>query len=121
LPGLEAPTVRGVASRLKSPISDALWGSLIIVDARKLGNVQWPQLADYLTMVSLAQIDPDARPSAYDSILNLFSADNPPPGMTDMDRIYLRALYAMDTMMLPHTQHGVFSNRMVSVLREMQH
>lgn len=120
LPGQETPTVRGVASRLKSPISDALWGSLVIVDAGRLGDVQWPQLADYLTMVSLAQIDPDARPSGYDSILNLFSADKAPPGMTDMDRIYLRALYALDTMTLPHTQRGVFSSEMVRVLREMQ-
>ncbi len=26
---------------------------------------------------------------------------------------YLRALYEMDTMMLPHTQRGLFSSRMV--------
>jgi len=120
LPGLETPEVRGVASRLKSPISDALLGSLIIVDAGRLGNVQWPQLADYLTMVSLAQINPDARPSGYDSILNLFSADNPPRGMTDMDRAFLRALYEMDTMVLPYTQRGTFSNTMVRVLRDME-
>jgi hypothetical protein len=120
LPGLGTPVVRGVASRLKSPINDAIWGSLIIVDAGKLDNVKWPQLADYLAMVSLAQVDSNARPSGYDSILNLFSAGNPPRGMTDMDRTYLRALYEMDTLTLPYTQRGVFSNMMVRVLRKME-
>ena len=113
-------TLRGQVSRLKSTLSDAIWGSLVIVDAGKLGNVKWPQLADYLAMVSLAQVDPNGRPSGYDSILNLFSTDTPPRGMTDMDRTYLRALYEMDTMLLPHMQRGVFSNRMVRELREME-
>ena len=36
-----------------------------------------------------------------------------------MDRTYLRALYEMDTMMLPHTQRGVFANRMVRALLKM--
>lgn len=112
-------TVRGVASRLKSPINDEIWAGLILVDTGKLDNVTWPQLADYIAMVSLAQIDSNSRPSGYDSILNLFRADNPPRGMTDMDRTYLRALYDMDTMMLPHTQRGVFANKMVRVILKM--
>jgi hypothetical protein len=111
--GFNYPVARGQVSRLKSGVNDAIWGSLILVDAGKLDDVTWPQLADYLAMVSLSQVDPDAQPSGYDSILNLFSADNPPPGMTDMDRTYLRALYEMDTMMMPYTQRGIFSNTMV--------
>jgi hypothetical protein len=114
------PMVRGEVSRLKSGIQDVLWGSLVIIDVNKLGNAKWPQLADYLAMVSLAQIDPNGKPSGYDSILNLFSADTPPLGMTDMDRTYLRALYEMDTMMLPHTQRGVFSSQMVRALRKIE-
>lgn len=56
-PAIELPwgsgpaIVRGVASRLKSPVNDAIWGSLVIVDAGKLDNVKWPQLADYLAMI----------------------------------------------------------------------
>lgn len=120
-PGIdEAPFVRSVASRLKVTTSDAIWGGVIIVDASKLGNIQWPQLADYLTMVSLVQVNPNSRPAGYDSILNLFSADNPPRAMTDMDHTYLRALYEMDTMMVPHAQRGMFSNHMVRVLRKVE-
>jgi hypothetical protein len=120
LPGLDTPNVRAIASHLRSTVSDAIWGSLIVVDASKLKNLQWPQLAEYLAMVSLAQIEPGAQSTNHDSILNLFSAEKPPLAMTDMDRTYLRALYEMDTMMLPHTQRGVFSSMMVRVQRELE-
>lgn len=113
------PRVRGHVSMVRSGISDAILAGLIIVDAGKLERVKWPQLADYLAMVSLAQVNPDNTPSGHDSILNLFSAANPPPGMTDMDRVYLRSLYEMDTRMLPYTQRGVLSNTMVRVQIKM--
>ena len=118
LPGADARPMRGVASRITSTISDAIWNSLIIVDAGKVQDVTWPQLADYLAMVSLAQVDPNALPADYDSILNLFNVETPPRGMKDMDRTYLRALYEMDTMLLPDTQRGILSNKMVREQRE---
>lgn len=113
------PRVRGHVSMVRSGISDAILAGLIIVDAGKLERVKWPQLAEYLAMVSLAQINPDTAPSGYDSILNLFSTANPPPGMTDMDRVYLRSLYEMDTRMMPFTQRGVLSNTMMRVQIKM--
>ncbi|HHX82838.1 MAG TPA: hypothetical protein GX696_07650 [Pseudomonadaceae bacterium] len=120
LPDFGTPLVRATASRIKSTVSDAIWGSLIIVDASKLENVDWPQLADYLAMVTLAQINPNGRPAGTDSILSLFSAAEPPGSLTELDRIYLRSLYEMDTMMLPYTQRGVFSNMMVRVHNRME-
>jgi hypothetical protein len=112
------PITRATGSRLKATTNDALWASLVIVDANKLRNVTWPQLADYLAMVSLAQIDPDGAPGA-NSILSLFTATTPPSGLTDLDLTYLHALYAMDTMMMPNTQRGIFSHRMVRELGEL--
>jgi hypothetical protein len=70
-------------------------------------------------MVSLAQIDPDSTPG-NDSILSLFAAGNPPRGLTNLDLTYLHALYAMDTMMMPYTQRGIFSHRMVRELGELE-
>lgn len=105
-------TTRGYVSRLKASTNDALWGSLIIVDATKLGAVKWPQLADYLAMVSLAQVDPEGAPG-QDSILGLFNSSTPPAGLTELDRTYLRALYDMNTMTMPSTQRGILSNQMV--------
>lgn len=107
------PLVRsGGPSLLKTATSDDIWFSYAIVDANKLNGAQLPQLADYLAMVSLAQIDPNALPSS-DSILNLFTAASPAAGLTDMDRTYLRALYDIDTMMLPQMQRGMLANRMM--------
>jgi hypothetical protein len=111
--------IRGVASRLKAPIYDEIWASLIIVDVSKLDDVKWPQLMDYLAMVGLAQIDPDGQPTGYDSILNLFNAGSSPKVMSEMDRTYLQALYTMDLMTFPHAQRGILSSRMIRTLREM--
>lgn len=115
LPDFGTPLVRATASRIKSTVSDAIWGSLIIVDAGKLEGVEWSQLADYLAMVTLAQINPNGRPAETNSILSLFSATKAPGGLTDLDMIYLRSLYEMDTMMQPYTQRGVFSHMMVRI------
>ncbi|MEY4640739.1 MAG: hypothetical protein RLZZ227_733 [Pseudomonadota bacterium] len=112
------PSIRGIASRLKNPLSDAIWGTIVIIDAPRLGNISWPQLTDYIALVALTQVNPGSAPAGYDSILNLFSADKPPPAMTDMDHSYLTALYSIDTMMMPHIQRGMLANRMMRELQE---
>ena len=97
LPGQPPPVVLKVgASLLHEGIRDNLQTVLIIVDSTKLAGTTWQQIADYLAIVSLAQIDPSADPAAFDTILNLFS--NPPAysGLTDWDHSYLQALYAFN-------------------------
>jgi hypothetical protein len=83
-------------SRVHSGIRDDMQYVIIIVDATKLRGTTWEQLGDYLALVSLAQIDPNANPQAFDSILNLFSNPAAYSGLTDWDRSYIRALYAFD-------------------------
>ena len=70
--------------------------AFIIVDAHALEAISfnWEGLADYIAMVSLAQLDPQADTSGYPTILNLFA----PRGetvraLTDWDIAYLRGLY----------------------------
>ena len=75
------------------PITDMLNKVIVIVDAGKLDGVAGDQLADYLAMVSLAQVDPEGDTSAYDSILNIFDAPTAPDRLTAWDRGYLEALY----------------------------
>lgn len=69
----------------------------VIVDAQQLQGVSFEALADYLAMVSLAQLSPDADMSSIDTILNMFSARTTgapaPAAMTDWDIAYLRGLY----------------------------
>ncbi|WP_332640928.1 hypothetical protein [Brevundimonas sp.] len=75
------------------PITDMLNKVIVIVDAGKLEQVAGDQLADYLAMVSLAQVDPEGDTSAYDTILNIFDAPGAPGRLTAWDRGYLEALY----------------------------
>lgn len=82
------------ASRLNSQVRDDVIRAVVIIDMDKAAGSTINQLADYVAMVSLAQIDPEADARAYPTILNLFSDVDAPSGMTDWDMTYLRALYA---------------------------
>ena len=89
-----APTI-GVfaASRLSTQIRDDLKKAMIIVDVDGLGAVNLPQLADYLALVALAQIDPDADTAGFDTILNVFDDPAGVDGLTEWDVSYLTSLY----------------------------
>lgn len=90
----EAPVLNVfAASRLNTQIRDDLSRVVIIVDVDEIAGSSFAQLQDYLTLVSLAQIDPDADTSNYDTIMNLFRP-GAPEGLTDWDEAYLRALYS---------------------------
>lgn len=84
----------GGASRLNSQIVDQLYKSIVIVDIDAVSGLNAAQLGDYLAMVSLAQIDPEADTGAFDTVLNLFENPGGVPGLTEWDRSYLSALYA---------------------------
>jgi hypothetical protein len=75
------------------PITDVLNKVIVIVDMGKVEAVSFAQLADYLALVSLAQVDPEGDTAAYDSVLNLFDAPTGADGLTAWDRGYLEALY----------------------------
>ncbi len=106
LPGGDAPLILvHTYSGRRAQIRDDLRRVIVIVDFEQASGATLGQLADYVAMGALAQIDPDADTSAYPSILNLFGADAPPEGMTAWDRAYLDMLYeAHNERILPHLQ-----------------
>jgi hypothetical protein len=70
-------------------------GVLVIVDGRSIGDgFDLGALADYLAMVTLAQIDPEADTHELSTILNLFGDTSAPRQMTEWDIGYLRGLYS---------------------------
>jgi hypothetical protein len=114
IPGQGYPTIAVAGpSRIHSGIRDDLQHVLIVVDATKLKGTTWQQLADYLGVVSLAQIDPAANPAAFDSILNLFENPSAYSGLTDWDRAYVRALYEFDQERRPNLQTGALVGEML--------
>jgi hypothetical protein len=102
-------------SRIHSGVRDALQYVIIIVDSTKLTGTTWQQLGDYLAVVSLAQIDLEADPSSFDSILNLFTNPKAYSGLTDWDRTYMQALYSFDQERNPVMQAGALGSEMLRI------
>src|SRR5690606_27582460 len=84
------------ASRLRTQIVDRLTRSIVIVDIDEVAGLSALQLADYIAMVTLAQIDPDADTRGYASILNVFHEPDSVDQLMDWDIAYLNGLYASE-------------------------
>lgn len=84
------------ASRLSTQIVDNLTRTIVILDIDQVDRVSIDQLADYVAMVTLAQIDPEADTSGYASVLNVFDQPGTAPGLTAWDRAYLTGLYGAE-------------------------
>lgn len=83
-------------SRLNSDWQDYLSRTVVIIEPAKLAHLNTVQLADYVAMVSLSQIKPDADTSSYDTILNVVQNADAASNLTALDWAYLRNLYALD-------------------------
>lgn len=81
------------ASRLTTQIVNEIIQTVVVVDVDQVANVSTHQLADYVSMVVFAQIDPEADTSAYASVLNVFDAPETAEGLTQWDLAYLEGLY----------------------------
>ncbi|MDQ8027127.1 MAG: hypothetical protein REJ23_00245 [Brevundimonas sp.] len=84
-------------SRLGSGMRQDLQQGIVIVDTSKIGDASFTALADYTAMVILSQIDPEARATAFPSILSLFSEPRGSDTLTEWDWSYLRSLYRTPT------------------------
>jgi hypothetical protein len=87
------------ASRLIAPGSWTFGNVYVIVDQAQLRGVSQGQFADYIAMVSLAEIKPTAHPGDdAHSILTLFAGtpQSAPAGMSDWDQAFLKSLYGAD-------------------------
>jgi len=78
-------------SRIRRLTRQDLSSIIIVADARLTSNLRVGALGDYLAMVSLAQIDPEADTVGFSTILNLFNGG--PSEMTEWDKAYLAGLY----------------------------
>lgn len=108
-----APVARSGGSRLYADTREDLNRAIIIIDSRRVGNVQLSALADYIAMVTLAQINPQADTSGYSSILNLFSGEAGLTQMTDWDVAFLSALYRSSrSASTPQQQRNEVARRM---------
>lgn len=89
-----APTLTSTSStRLSTQIVDNIFRTIVILDIDQVSKVSAQQLADYVALVTLAQIDPKADTSGYASILNVFDDPESATSLTNWDTAYLTGLY----------------------------
>lgn len=120
MPGRDPPRIPG-EGRLRSPLRNDLLRAFVIVDANAADGIDVRRLGDYIGMVALAQIDPEADASSYDTILNLFDTAEPPLALTDWDLSYLNALYGAElNQRAVNQQGGEISSSMWRDRREAQ-
>ena len=83
------------ATRMEVNSYRVLSSAIAIVDARRLKDVSYGQLASYVAMVGLMQMHWQAKVTDAPTILNLFAdPQKAPPGLTAWDESFLKAVYA---------------------------
>lgn len=113
---------RVTSSRLTQDLRDDLQRVVVVVDARALDVATFGQVADYVALVALVQVNPELDPVGLDSVLSLFSDPaRAPLAMTGWDRAYLRSVYAAEqTSRNPATNTGELARLMVARLQAEQ-
>jgi hypothetical protein len=105
-----------LGSRLESPASKYIENVVVLVDSRETGGMPIAQLADYVALVSLTQLDATVNLAGSQSILELNSRlpAEAPAALTEWDRALLNALYR--TSYNPAHQRMDITARMVRAL-----
>ncbi len=99
-------SVRSQGTRVRSVERQDFNRVIIIVDAQLAEGYPLDSIADYVAMVTLAQIDPQAQIREFPTILNLFNEDleNTSFEMTNWDAAYLNGLYRSERNAASMTQ-----------------
>jgi hypothetical protein len=84
-----------IGSRLQYLMVRAVESAIVVIDTSQMKDINIGQLADYVSMVGLAEIDLDKDVGTIPSILTLFrgNAQPRPEALTVWDRSLLHAVY----------------------------
>lgn len=83
----------GGATLLSYPTAQSIFSALVIIDLRQMKNVTLRQIADYVALLSLADVRQDSDVIPMPSILRLFGRAAPPQGLSVWDQALLYSLY----------------------------
>jgi hypothetical protein len=115
--GADKPSCGLMGSRIESGCFEFITAVVVLVDAGAAGKVTLAQLADFISVVSLSQIDLSAGFGGVDSILGLFAQPRLevlPAGLTEWDYAFLKGLYRVSYS--PMNQQRDIAARMVREL-----
>ena len=90
------PVVEGRSSFVRRSVIWNFTRLLVVVDQARLQGISRGQFADYVAMVSLADLKPGTRLGDAPTILKLFDAapQDTPEGMSEWDLAFLKSLYS---------------------------
>lgn len=115
------PEFASAGTRLRQATRSIVQGSLVVVDASQTDGFEIGAIADYVALVSLTDIKPDADLSSHDSILNLFmptARRGMTGGLTALDIAYLRGVYGARDNSAGMSQTGQISEVMANALQQ---
>jgi len=85
----------GGGSRLSYSSVNAIRSALVLVDMNRMTRVTTRELADYVAMVGLADLRPNAKAGTAPTILRLFGdPEQPPQGLSVWDQALLYSIYS---------------------------
>jgi hypothetical protein len=86
--------------RLKRTVVPDIVQAFVVVDMTQMARLRVAQLADYVALVGMAEIDLDGPFGITPTILKLFepssAADSLPGGLSPWDSAFLAGLYGTD-------------------------
>jgi hypothetical protein len=103
-------------SRLRGGVMEMMDYVIVVIDANQTSHTTVGALADYVAMITLAQINPEAETAGAPTILNLFTgaAGETQTSLTSWDLAYLRGLYgSADNPRSTRQQEGQIVRRMM--------
>lgn len=107
-----------IATRLAYTEVRVYDSELVLVDLKALEGVTLATIADYVTLVTAAEVDPDVRVDGVGTVLSLVRRDgidpSAPTELTPWDLSFLTALYATDPR--ETMQRAAMTERMVGGL-----
>jgi hypothetical protein len=118
--GFTAPTTAGDLLGSKMFVKDVrvFTSVAVIVDGKRVPGLAVGQLADYIALVALTEVDLDAPLGTAPTMLRLFEPRDPgdpaPQALTAWDRAFLRALYRTKLDLI--TQRSVITDEIVADL-----
>ena len=104
-----------MGTRLRYSAVRSLSSVIVVVDAKRLQGLSFGQLADYIGMVGLAEVNQDAEVGSVPTILGLFrTSPDPPQELSAWDQAFLASLYGVDQASV--VEQPMMKRAMVSVL-----
>ncbi|MFN4091895.1 MAG: hypothetical protein ACK4FG_03240 [Brevundimonas sp.] len=121
MPGDESPPLIPGSGRLTTEVRNRLLRAYVIVDIDQAEGLTLRQLSDYVAMVALVQIDPDAQVDGFNTILNVVTDPSTASQLTDWDHAYLSSFYDVElNQRNPAAQAGAIASAMYRDRRQAE-